>query len=80
MGRGNTAPISSVNPQFKTDLTKKLQKRLLSTQEAATYLGISIPTFRRYREMGRIPFKKVGDKLYKYEVADLDDFARKVGT
>ena len=43
---------------------KKKNSRFLSTQEAAEYLGVSDTTFRKYRNMGKIPFRKVGMKLY----------------
>lgn len=75
MGRGNYAASST---KALRGPGKKKTSQLLSTQDAADYLGISYTTFRKYRKMGQIPFRKVGDKLYKYETADLDEFARKI--
>lgn len=51
--------------------------RLLSTRQAAEYLGISATSIRRYIADGLIPFHKVGPKLIKVDPADLDAFARK---
>jgi excisionase family DNA binding protein len=80
MGRGSYGnPIADVEAGTRTAPPKKRKKsRFLSTQEAAEYLGVSDTTFRKYRNMGKIPFRKVGMKLYKYEIADLDAFARKI--
>ena len=72
MGQGTHAPVISTKAQKK-------QKRFLSTSEAAEYVCLSIPTFRRYREQGRIPFRKAGERLYKYDREDLDEFVKKIG-
>lgn len=62
----------------KPEIKKERKTRgLLSTSEAAHYLGISIPTIRKYRNKGRIPFITVGDKLIKYDPADLDAFTHR---
>jgi excisionase family DNA binding protein len=88
MGRGNYgAPIvdAEIEPDTQTETQKnpapgykKPLKRLLSTSEAAAYLGISEPTFRKYRKLGQIPFRRVGEKLYKYHPDDLDQFEHKI--
>jgi excisionase family DNA binding protein len=70
MGQGTHVPVMSTKAEKK-------KKRLLSTHEAAEYVCLSIPTFRRYREQGRIKFYKAGDHLYKYDTEDLDEFLKK---
>ena len=82
MGTGTTGQVAGAHPHAQQNNSetsyKKPTKRLLSTQEAADYLGISDTTFRRYRNLGQIPFRKVGVKLYKYHPDDLDAFAHRV--
>jgi excisionase family DNA binding protein len=49
-------------------------KRLLTTDEAATYIGVSPETLRLWASQRRlIPIIKIG-KLVRYDVLDLDDF------
>ncbi|MGB9306133.1 MAG: helix-turn-helix domain-containing protein [Mycobacterium sp.] len=80
MGRGRYAALA-IEPEAATKTgspPEKKKKKFLSTPEAAEYLEISIPTLRKYRELGQIPFRRIGERIYKYETADLDEFARKV--
>jgi excisionase family DNA binding protein len=83
MSRGTYAPPSGANKETQTDtksdkkLALKKRRRMLSTTDAAIYLGVSESTFRRYRGQGRIPFHRVGEKLYRYDIADLDAFVTK---
>lgn len=49
-------------------------ERLLSSQEAAKYLGIAEPTLRISRmKGGGIPFIKMG-RLVKYRIADIENY------
>jgi excisionase family DNA binding protein len=56
-------------------MNNQVTKQLLSTSEAAKYLGVSVPTFREKRKSGewRIPVVIVG-RLHKYARKDLDAF------
>jgi excisionase family DNA binding protein len=54
-------------------------RRLLSTEQAAAYLGVTRNTLRKYRKQGRIRSFRVGDKLIKYDPADLNEFLRELG-
>ena len=49
---------------------------LLTEDEAASYLGVSVPTLRRWREAGAIGFFRVGKKP-KYTVQDLQTYLDK---
>ncbi len=49
--------------------------KLLSTPEAADYLGVSKAFLERDRWAGaRIPFIKIGSRAVRYRVSDLDAF------
>ncbi|MGA1824118.1 MAG: helix-turn-helix transcriptional regulator [bacterium] len=57
---------------------KKQEKRLLSVEEAARYLGISVRTV--YNQVGRkakkkfpVKVKRIG-KLVKFDIRDLDAY------
>ncbi|WP_117433210.1 helix-turn-helix domain-containing protein [Mycobacterium marinum] len=52
---------------------KKPKGRLLSTTEAAAYLGVSIRTIHNYRYKGALVPCRVG-RLWKYDPRDLDNF------
>jgi len=58
-------------------MKSEVTKELLSTAEAAKYLGISTPTFREKRKAGefKIPVVKVG-RLHKFSRCDLDRFIK----
>ena len=57
----------------RTAETTKPGKDWLTNREARTYLGISTPTLQRYRAAGRVPYSKVGSRVY-YRRDDLDAF------
>ena len=50
-------------------------RQLLSTPQAAAYLGVSVNTIRKYLAEGKIRARRVGVKLIKFDPADLDEFA-----
>lgn len=57
-----------------------MSKRLLSTAEAADYLGVSQNTIRNYVDRGLITPNRVGPRpLLKFDTADLDAISPKVG-
>jgi excisionase family DNA binding protein len=49
-----------------------MARHLTSTTNAATYLGVSVRTIRRYIADGRLPSYRVGPRLVKVDYADLD--------
>lgn len=50
----------------------------LSTEETATYLGVSINTLASWRCRGQndIPYLKIGRRV-RYRISDLDEFVSK---
>lgn len=57
----------------RTSEATKPGKDWLTNREARAYLGISTPTLQRYRASGRVPYSKVGSRVY-YRRSDLDAF------
>ena len=52
-----------------------MDNKLLTTQQASEYLGMSKAFLERDRvEEARIPFIKVGSRAVRYRIADLDAF------
>lgn len=52
----------------------KRQRRIVDTQGAADYLGLSIHTLRRDRHGARrFPYIKLGPELYRYDLDRLDE-------
>ncbi|MCA2255704.1 helix-turn-helix domain-containing protein [Mycobacterium intracellulare] len=61
-------------PAQKTQGYQPPDTRLLNTQEAAKYLRLCTNTVRKYREAGKIKAYRVGDYVWRYDPADLDEF------
>jgi excisionase family DNA binding protein len=57
------------------DLLNKKEEsdNLLTVDDAAQYLDVSIPTIYRYKSKGKLPFSKNGNKVYFFK-KDLYDF------
>ncbi|MFV8277681.1 helix-turn-helix domain-containing protein [Mycobacteroides abscessus] len=72
-----TAPVQSSSQPV---VPGKKPGRLLSTNQAAEYLGVSPNTIRKYSAAGKIKAFRVGVKLIKYDPADLDAFSQRLGT
>ena len=52
-----------------------MQSKLINTQEAADYLGVSKAFLERDRWAGaRIPFLKIGSRTVRYRQMDLDSY------
>lgn len=52
-----------------------MQNRLLNTQQAAEFLGVSIAFLERDRWAGaRVPFIKVGSRAVRYHLVDLETY------
>ena len=56
-----------------------MSKQLLSTVEAAAYLGVSTNTIRNYIKSGKLKAQRVGPKLLKFRAEDLQRVATDVG-
>ncbi|MDO3722240.1 helix-turn-helix domain-containing protein [Marinobacter sp. chi1] len=55
-----------------------MTKQLLTTKEAADYLGVSKAFLERDRWAGaRIPFIKIGSRSVRYRLNDLTDYIEK---
>jgi excisionase family DNA binding protein len=54
-------------------------RRLLSTAQAADYLGVSVNTIRNYIAQGWISAIRVGPKLLRFDPVDLDAAAHRIG-
>jgi len=51
-----------------------MQQKLLTTKEAAVYLGMSEAFLERDRWAGaKIPFIKIGSRTVRYRLCDLDN-------
>jgi len=55
-------------------------RTLISLTEAADRLGVHVRTLRRYIAQGRITGHRVGPRLVKLDVAEVDNFARPIPT
>ena len=54
-----------------------MQNRLLTTKEAAKFLGVSAAFLERDRWAGaQIPFVRVGSRAVRYEIETLEAFVR----
>jgi excisionase family DNA binding protein len=62
------------------DATKPPPRRLASIAAAADYADISVRTIRRYIAEGRLTGYRVGPRLVKVDLADLDKLARPIPT
>ena len=72
------ASAAKTAPKRKRSAPVKGTPRLLSTAQAADYLGVSPNTIRKYRDEGKIPAFLVGERLVKYAPEDLDRFLRRM--
>ena len=52
------------------------RRRLASVAEAATYADVSTRTIRRYIAEGRLTGYRIGPRLVKVNLADIDGLAR----
>jgi len=51
---------------------KYMENDLLTQQEAARYLKVSLKTLRRLVREGRLPEVRLGPRLPRYRIRDLD--------
>jgi excisionase family DNA binding protein len=52
-----------------------MQTQLLTTEQAAEYLGVSVAFLERDRWAGaRVPFIKIGARAVRYRLGDLEQY------
>lgn len=56
---------------------RKPKTHWLSTKQAAAYLGLSIRTIHNYRVAGKIKGHRMGERVWKYDPVELDEFIEK---
>jgi excisionase family DNA binding protein len=76
-----TVVVQPVLTFFKTLTAPEAKKpprpgSLLSSEEAAVYLDVSVVTLRKMCQRKAISFVKVTPKRYRFDPADLDEFKR----
>jgi excisionase family DNA binding protein len=49
-------------------------ERLLNNSQAAEFLGVSPHSLRRYVALKQIPFTKIGKRLVRFRLADLEAY------
>ena len=62
-----------------TDATPQADENLTPGQ-LAKRLGVSVSTVDRRRRAGQIPFARVGDRSYRYSLADVRAALAKLGS
>jgi excisionase family DNA binding protein len=60
--------------------TSSAPRRLTSLADAARYADLSVRTIRRYIAQGRLTGYRVGPRLVKVDLDDLDKLARPIPT
>jgi len=67
---------------MKKEFVIEGNKKLLSTKEAANYLGISVSTLEQSRINGNlgIPFVKLGSRAVRYRMEDLERYLSSLET
>lgn len=54
-----------------------MQTQLLTTQQAAEFLGVSVAFLERDRWAGaRVPFIKIGSRAVRYQLNDLEQYVQ----
>jgi excisionase family DNA binding protein len=54
------------------------ERRYLSVEAAASYIGVSTQSIRRYIDSGQLPAYRLGKRLIKVQQADLDGLFRRI--
>lgn len=56
-------------------LTRHGDGEFMTNDAVMKYLGLSRPTLQRYRDSGRLPFSKIGRKVY-YRRSDVEELLK----
>jgi len=67
-------------PSHDQTTTPTTKRRLGSVADAAAYADVSSRTIRRWIATGRLPGYRVGPRLVKVDLADLDAIVRPIPT
>jgi excisionase family DNA binding protein len=62
------------------DRSKSRPERLTSVENAANYADVSTRSIRRWIAAGLLPGYRVGPRLVKVDLNDLDQLARRIPT
>ena len=54
-----------------------MEKRFIGVKELAIYLDIKVPTIYSWVCQGRIPRYKLGGRMLKFDVAEIDAWMKK---
>jgi excisionase family DNA binding protein len=65
-------------PSHDQTTTPTGKRRLISITDAAAYADVSPRTIRRWIATGRLPGYRVGPRLVKVDLADLDAVVRRI--
>lgn len=58
---------AAVNDAINEQLSLPQRDRLLSREEAATYLNVSMPTLNAWEKAGQLKPKRYGNRVYYFE-------------
>lgn len=64
---------------MKAKASKAVARQLMGLPDAAEYCGVHYRTMRKWVSEGRLNAVRVGPKLLKVDVAELDKIIRPVG-
>lgn len=65
-------------PQILADLLPKPDEAPITAKELCRYFGISHVTLTKYRDLGKIPYIKIG-KSFRYIRSDVKEALTKIG-
>jgi excisionase family DNA binding protein len=65
---------STASSPAKTTPPGRSGRRLVSSKQAGECLGVSQNTIRKFVAEGKLPAYLIGEKLVKFDPADLDHF------
>jgi excisionase family DNA binding protein len=63
-----------------TTSSRPKERRYLSVESAAIYVGVSTQTIRRSIDCGELPAYRFGKKLVRVQQSDLDAMLRRIPT
>jgi excisionase family DNA binding protein len=72
-----TAPAPPAGPNRAT--RRQAQRAYVGIPEAATYLDVATKTIRRLIADGRLPAYRLGNRVIKVKIADLESVLSPVG-
>lgn len=67
-------------PQRTTTSRPRPRRDLMSQAEVADLLGVTTRTVRKYTAAGRLTAYRVGDRILRYDAAEVEQILRRVPT